>query len=459
MLQWHMKFFLFMLFCHLTSIAYSQTIDVRKANLEVARSILSTINDCGNNIWPGYDLKTLNFVFVDEEDGELVALSTAQNQVLSFKRELMPASALRSVFANFKVEGQNWMAINTQKISLRKGATFDEVVAESYQLAVHEAFHNTMQINWTQPEARGTFIPIKWEPRFYRAMIYNNLLQAFINTGNNQGDLSRARFWYDQWSQNFPEEVAITADGYEGTAKYTEILADTFRQIGCHASPAELQTTLIKQIKELQLGFTDGTNSSLDGEGYEIGSLAAFLLRQQNNSSWYGEVAKGVTPLAQLLVSYQPMTETVDDAYKIAFMKTREDEQGRVDVFVGAAYRLFGTPDAQYVSIPKKWRPAGSFSPFNFYVDPKLNITLMPMFGEMEFADLKSGSSLKSLQRAVYLEIENPCDQNGWSMVVAKSEVSVTSNKYEIKNKFVQGTLAGSIKIGRGGQSWLCAGE
>ena len=53
-------------------------------------------------------------------------------------------------------------------------------------------------------------------------------LKEFLLT-NNQSSLSKAKFWFEKWKSEFPKEAQSTTDGYEGTARYVEMIASKIK--------------------------------------------------------------------------------------------------------------------------------------------------------------------------------------------------------------------------------------
>ncbi len=456
------NFFISGVFCIYASVAFSETIDVRKINLQVAENILSTINSCGNKVWPGFDLKNLEIVLIDQGSEDQIVVSTFENKIKRISRAAIPASAINASFSFFKIESKSWMSVNALKLAGRRELTFEMILNETFQTAIHEAFHETMQGNWELPDVRGSFVPIKWEPRIYRAMIYKNLVEAFASGTSNGQAMRRAKYWYDQWSKNHPEEVAVTADGYEGTAQYSEFMASAYLNLGCDGHDQKLHSFLLDKVQNEKLYSLEGTFFSLDTEGYEIGLLASLILSHQNSDlKWYDLVKKGETPLAQLMNGLSSEVETVEESFKNVFVKTQATEQAKVDSYLGETYDIMASPDAIYINIPGVWKDVGSFSPFGFYIDPKLNISFMPMASELGFKEMKSDSKLKSLRGAVYLERDsNPCELARWSFVLNNADVTnFENNRIEIKNKSFNGIVSGATRSDDSGRKWFCAGE
>jgi hypothetical protein len=83
-------------------------------------------------------------------------------------------------------------------------------------------------------------------------------------------------------------------------------MATVIAELGCSASDSQIKSRIIKKIQS-EYGRSVGGEEQyfgLDVEGYEIGGLAALLLRFQSATSlasWNSRVAEGQTPLQILL--------------------------------------------------------------------------------------------------------------------------------------------------------------
>jgi hypothetical protein len=90
----------------------------------------------------------------------------------------------------------------------------------------------------------STAYPFEWEPRLYRRMMFDNL-KRFLEH-EHPLDLGRASYWYDLWAQDAFERR--DTDGYEGTAKYVDRLAEVVWELGCSATDDQLRTRTYERV-------------------------------------------------------------------------------------------------------------------------------------------------------------------------------------------------------------------
>jgi len=461
------KFLFILLYCLLNStISFSQTFDLAKANQEIAQRILSTMNNCGDKIWPKFSLNDLNIVLVDKSIENQIAVSTLQNKIISFPKKLLPDSALNYLYYFFKIDNQSWMAINPIRWGENPEVDYNFVVTESFKLALHEGFHQSIQKNWKSSSdgSRGTIVPIAWEPRFYRSMIFKNLLTVYKSNFFQHTALRRAKYWYDLWTQKYPMEVGMTTDGYEGSASFAELLGDTFSKFGCENYNKNANDYIAGHIVDGRISFLNGEMFALDVEGYLVGLVAGLILRQQNViPNWQERLANGETPLVQLMTLVTPKFQPIDnDAMTEKFIQTQQKEQAKVDSFLGETYKNIANSQSVYISVPSSWAPS-TFSPIEFYYDPALKLELTPMATDFHFNNTDTSSKLVSKTNAVYIGVEsNPCKQETdgyWLFIVSSNEVSQSnSNRIEVKNKLFEGSLGGELVTDSRGFKWFCAG-
>lgn len=397
-----------------------ETVDIEKINQKIMETAVGTMSTCGEKIWSKFTLKEINLILVDESKEEQVSYSFKDNKKIAFNKKNLPSAALQFLYNFFDFENQRWMAINPIKFAEFGKNDFDFLVSESVKLIFHEGFHHTVQKDWVSKTqgSRGTTVPIAWEPRFYRAMIFQNLKTVYQVNFFNHTALRKARYWYDLWVKNYPLEISMTTDGYEGTAAYAETMGYAYSQYGCGYYKPELKPEVKKyildNIDDGKLIFLNGSMFGLDVEGYAIGKIAGHILDQHNViPNWKERLAQGETPLEQLMSLVTPKFHVIDDSKKDPFIHTQEVEQLKVDSYLSETYKNLNNNTSLYVSVPSAWAPS-TFSPFDFYYDPSLKIQFTPMATEFISKNEESKSSLTSHPRAVYIEVEyNPCKQDG----------------------------------------------
>lgn len=440
--------------------------DLNKANQEIAQKLLTTITSCGNKIWPSYNLHELNIVLVDDSIENQIALSPKQNNIFTLAKNQVPADALQFLYYFFEIGDQRWMSINpmSYKKSL-PNATYDFIVSKSLGLAFHEGFHHTTQKGWTRTDSegqRGTIVPITWEPRFYRSMIYQNLVAVYKSNFFNHTALQKAKYWYDLWLKNYPLEFSMTTDGREGSAAYVEILGDAYATHGCEDFNPKIKNYIVQHLSDGQMPFINGTMFALDTEGYLVGKIAGLILEQhQVIPNWKERLSKGENQLTQLMSLVTPKFHVIAEAKKDPFIQTQQKEQTKVDEFLALTYQNLKDTKSLFVSLPSSWAP-DVFSPIAFYYDPQMKLGFMPMAIAMEFKDVKSNSHVLAKEKVISIEPDSPSpcvheNDGQWIFMVADNEFTFPeTNRIQINNTFLEGSSFGSIVIDNTGRKWFC---
>jgi hypothetical protein len=305
------------------------------------------------------------------------------NNTQSISNSELPASAIGSSYEFFDLNGHKAMSLN-----------MEEGMTKVFELGVHEFFHHIGQENWTsnQTGGRGTLYPLDGEPRFYRRMIYDNLRQYFQS--GNQVSLGRAKYWFDKWANEFSNETQSTTDGYEGTAEYVETMAAAVAKLGCSATDEQIKAAVINEVTT-DFGFSvSGQHLALDSEGYEIGGLAALILRFNGFelSEWNRRMATGETPLQVLLESVAPVVETppaeLRDTFVQAAQKTNEERRPILDDDIS------NWNNKLYVRVPApyNWLQSNLMPKF-FAHSSELDLDLYPLSTDHQYVSPSSDGS------------------------------------------------------------------
>jgi len=438
-------------------------VDVSKANLEIAERLLKVMGSCANRVWPLYSWDDLNVVLIGSEHIEAqTALSVKQNRIFEIKSSDLPSAALKTAFSFFEAkDGKKWMSINTARdVRERPHFSYSDIVRDNVRFAIHEGFHRLGQLGWKIYEGnRGTPIPILPEPRLYRSMLFERLREALLRPERTNEELQKARYWYDKWHEGYPEEVASTTDGYEGSARYVDWVGFALSEHGCSASEEKIEG-YINSILTSHFGLSVSADIfAFDFEGYEVGALASFLLRRVDISEkWQPRLTNGETPLSILMEEVSSRAEAAPDKKTAKFNESAEKFQRQAHELVGASLSLLNKPDSILVSVPRNWYE-GSFSPLNFYIDRATKLQLTPMAIPMHFEG--ESSSFDSGIGAVFLSgLSSPCGNEGdWQFVISGPSVEKDQSEYlRLTGVAHSGFLKGRSYKAVDGRFWFCAG-
>ncbi len=407
---------------------------------------------CPERIWPGYNWNDYSVVFGDA--GQSKHFLVSGGKVVEVPASELPSHLFRSSYAFFEENGRSGLALSASSYGKLLGSNDPKTLLPALiRLAAHEAFHGRGQKSW-RPRAgtRGTAIPIRWEPRLYRELAYLHLRAAYLHSRSEA--VPRAAYWIGRWANEFPSELASTTDGYEGTASFAENATFALLQAGCQASDAEIDRELLRQVRlEFPDTMSDG-RPSLDGEGYLLGSHAAFLLRASGNTAWYEAMKSGDTPVEYLLRETPAVPEAMPEALVAAVKKNAAEEQKRVEELLGDAYRVLDSPDLLVVSVPIAWY-RGSYSPGGFFFDETRAIGLSPLARGIAF-NAPNGFSFQAGRGAVKVnDSASPC--HGWSFVASRAWLSTNGAELNMSGLQLSGRLRGALRKGPGGRDWFCA--
>jgi hypothetical protein len=410
---------------------------------------------CLERVWPGYSWNDFTILARTPEQDQATAMAMKDTQPFEVDLKSFPQAAkTESDFSFFDVNGAPWMSLNF---------SFGQDGRKSpsmFSLGTHEAFHNRMQTpSWVFPEAsRGTEIPLRWEPRIYRAMLELRLREAFQYPEMQGVSLRKARYWYDLWVSQFPNEKMATADGYEGTAEYAQYLSQALLEKSCGASEPELRAEVLRVLAPEPLLLSRAGAMGLDGEGYKIGALASYLLRfDVKTENWEARVAQGETPVDVLL---GPLAAIPDEANPPAierFKKVATEDQRDIDQALAPTLEILRSEGFVMITIPYSWNP-GSISYGGFFRDSKSKVDFAILSQGQE---LHSGMSiLKSSPGAVAVrfELSSPCKEAGQSFAVKATEVTADENladTFQIHGPDIQGVLKAKDTV-QEGRHWFC---
>lgn len=408
----------------------------------------TTMMVCPEKIWPLYNWDQLKVVMTYPKQEFSWLWDPSSNSVSRIANSSLPSSAIGSHYDFFDMNGRKSMSLNMQNGN-----------KEVFQLGVHEFFHYHGQSNWTRAKnsgGRGTEYPVSWQPRLYRRMIFDNL-KKYLES-NNSADLSKAKFWFDRWTNEYPNESRATTDGKEGTAEYVETMAETIEKLGCTASDEALKSSIITQVKS-EFGLSvAGQYFELDSEGYQIGGLSALILRFKQNhlNSWTSRMSKGETPLKVLLESENP----VDDSAPQSLVNTFQNSAQRINAEIASLLDqdIANWPNKSFVRVaaPNQWLQSNLMPSF-FTQSAQLNIGLYPLSTAHRFLSPDGRSDFKLKTNAIVFSYSSQACPSQYSYtLVPASQVQVNNGLAIISSSMVEGTVVGRLTNDDQGFQYLC---
>lgn len=429
-------------------------------NSESIIQSFKNVSKCTERIWPGYTWAGQSFLSYNKKSEKQVAYSVDTNEVFRISlKDLENSDSVQAPYSKFVSKGQQWISVNEDFNRWVPGEQM------TFALGAHETFHFVGQKPWVYRSggSRGTPIPLQWQPRYYRALLQDNLKKAFLTKQSTELEnyLGKAKYWYDQWKENFPNEVASTTDGYEGTAEYAELISVALALKGCQADESHLENYVLEQVVS-RPQFADllqlSGHSQLDSEGYNIGGLAALLLRWHRPvPEWQSRVAQGETPVDILLEGLQPQKEERSVKEAERFIEAKDSGQKRIDAMLGETFRILDSPNYLMISIPQAWK-SGATSFQGFFTDTERSLSYGVIAQDLSFEN--SSNVLKANSGIVLVSAETfPCNEGGWSFAILESEAKQIGDKFEIRNPKISGISKGVFKTDSRNQKWLCFGE
>ncbi|HAG91443.1 MAG TPA: hypothetical protein DCL41_06210 [Bdellovibrionales bacterium] len=370
------------------------------------------------------------------------------NTLSSVKNDTLPGAVAGSYYSFFELNGSRAMSLGMEFLS-----------QEAFEFGTHEFFHHEGQRNWIREgsSSRGTIYPASKIPRLYRRMMFDRLKEFLLT--NNQSSLSKAKFWFEKWKSEFPKEAQSTTDGYEGTARYVEMIASKIAALGCSASDEELKADLIVAINEKMGLIFEGNFFQLDSEGYDLGGLASIILRFGSKplAEWNQRVAKGETPLDILLDGVQ----SSDDSLSHEMVRKFTDSEKRINLEMGKlldpAISHWKNKDFVRVPSPHQWRKS-NLSPKYFAVSEDIGLNLFPLAQDLHLVSpLKEGSDFTLKSNTVILQkYPNPCESEYAFALLSKSAFSGAKDLHEIQADLFTGKLVGEFKVDEEGFTYFC---
>jgi hypothetical protein len=416
---------------------------------ELATKFKVTMMDCPERIWTNYNWAGLKVAFVYPSRDHSWVWDAAANSLAQVSNSLLPSFVLGSEFNFFSMSDQVTMALNMEK----RGDNL-------FGLGVHEFFHRHGQKKWKREESshfRGTVYPVAWQSRLYRRMILDNI-KAYAKSNQNR-DLEKARYWFEKWSTEYSYEPKSTTDGYEGSADYVEEMAAAIAELGCSASDDQIKSRIVKQIQSKYAPSVVGEGClGLDFEGYEIGSLAAVLLRFQSGpslASWNDRVAEGQTPLQILLEGARAEQETAPAVLATQFqalaLRTNQERAPILDPVIAQ----WKNDNFVRVGVPSNWAQS-EFNLKFFAVSMQLRVTLSPLDTDHRFISPKGLSDFTLKTNAVIFSYGYVCPDQYLYIPIHSDLIRFVDRITDIQSPVMSGRVVRRLKVDDHGFRYLC---
>ena len=304
--------------------------DIPQQTQQIKEYLQATMVENIDLIWSNYSWQGLQVLFVYPSKASSYLWPIGKQMVKVQTKEL-PEQA-QGLYSNLYINGRQTMAVDLENDYIRS-------VSIGARLVAHEFFHFTAQRDWNFRNQRATLYPKQAGPRLYRKMIYKALAaywQSFGTESQSQAkqQLGYARYWYDRWLNEYPNELKQSQDIVEGTANYVDIMAGAMGSLKAKTRAIN-EENLQKSLQNLQHLFTpymESESVSLDQEAYGLGALAVTMLRfgvvgpELSLEGWNDLIAKGQEPLAILLENVAPIQQEPDAVSQEQLERIIEEE-------------------------------------------------------------------------------------------------------------------------------------
>jgi hypothetical protein len=267
-------------------------------------------------IWPGTVLKDRRIILGDAGRARLISVDGVSDLgPTELRKRKIDIPRGGSSYATW--DGHPAVIINLADPSYRTDAKASgtSLSATVFAAATDELYHATQQ-GWQGRkkggEVRGTDFPLAVTPRLYRAMVYNDLVGAYMAPKQRNQELAGAAYWFSRWQKEFPQEAkrAATTDIGEGAAGYFGAVATAMAMGAKRDDPKEIRKRT--ELRPLDRSL-DPAQITVDGESTALGGVAGLLL-DQTRKDWKREVTQGRrTPVDLLLTGVTPVAEQPSD--------------------------------------------------------------------------------------------------------------------------------------------------
>lgn len=271
-----------------------------------------------------------------------------------------------------------------------------------FNIATHEAFHcYVQQGKWRKEmvdkDSRATPYPIESAPRFYRNSIIRSLYSALQD---NPKGLGQARYWFDQWKKQYPDEAERIRqiDVKEGSARYIETAAEIIAK-GKEFNTSEFRLALHQKFRDEE----NIISTTADTESYLIGAMAGFIL-DRKKTPWQALVTQGTPPLDILIRDVKPIIQQADSNLKHAVEREITKENKTSAAAIESFSQAWHYPAAIKFFI--SFERSGSYSVGNHFRTKTIPYNLMTDFSS---SAVWPGGSY-SIKQGVAALVENDAD-------------------------------------------------
>ena len=413
-----------------------------------------TMVECPERIWSNYNWNGLNIVFLYPSQDYSWTWDIDPNVMRTVDNRDLPSWAFGSLYSFFEINGKNAQSLNMEV------ERFD---GQFFGLGVHEFFHNQGQKGWSRkyseeyPTYRGTAYPMDDRPRYYRRMLFDNLERYLIS--DREEYLKQGKYWFDKWVGEYPHETFSSMDSAEGTAIYVTTMARALAILGCTATDNQLKDHVLAQVRLTFGNSVSGRQFTLDGEGYDIGGLAALILRFNNTDllDWNQKIAEGNSPLEVLFEGVSSIPEDNNEFLRQQFFHTATVMNREYGLLLDGDIENYSNKDYIRIPAPGPWIQS-NLSPWFFVYSSKIDKAIFPYSQEHHFlSPTKEGSDYIFKTNAVVMRhTPHPCPEMYNFVLVPGEAINIENRVAHVSNEIIEGRLVGELKEDEEGYSYFC---
>jgi hypothetical protein len=416
---------------------------------------------CPDRIWPGYSLRRSEITFVYSEAKTAFQWNAETDQLTEVPFDSLDPKAQSSIYWMDTRGETDLLTIGIDLIQQTMPERPIQTLIDAF--VFHEMFHLHGQKGWAEgaESPRGTRMPMDASPRYYRAMAYEELLQALKSPTLDLHHLGKAKSWIKRWQTEYPLETLNSTDRIEATARFVEYRSLAIASLGCHATDGELLEAYMAKnepfdLEEIYLG--------IDTESYMLGNLSVLALEKLGVERDFAEkIRKGASPLDLLIASIEARAETDNLEIKNAITEEAQSINETFFKTIEETLNAFSNPDAVRIALPAE-ALRGNFQPEGFYIHPVAGdkeAVWTPLGSPHLFKTQNEALSLNADTNAVMLLLDST-DQalggNSWfTFMVKRSEITSKGSVHEIRSRLLNGSLEGNFVQGQNGTLYLAA--